>query len=61
LVEHACYALHMVWRLEPESQVQYATFNFHTRLYMLHETNSTIGVMYMVTKDDYAFLVQFAK
>jgi hypothetical protein len=28
---------------------------------MLHKTNSTIGVMFMVTRDDWALSVQFAK
>jgi len=51
----------MVWWLELESQVQYAAFNFHTYLYMLHKTNSTIGVMFMVTKDDYALSIQSIK
>jgi hypothetical protein len=30
-------------------------------VYMLHKTNSTIGVMSMVTRDDYALSIQFAK
>ncbi len=61
LAEHVCDALHMVWWLELKSEVQYVTFNFHTRLYVLHKTNSTTSVMSMVNKDHQALLVQSTK
>jgi len=37
LAGHVCDALHMVWWLKLESEVQYVAFNFHTHLYMLHK------------------------
>ncbi len=51
-MHHICDALHMVWWMELENQVEYGTFKFHTHLYMLHKKNSTMSVMFMVTKDN---------
>jgi hypothetical protein len=61
LVHHICDALHMVWWMGLENQVEYYTFKFHTHLYMLHKENSTMNVMVMVTKDNWAITMQFAK
>jgi hypothetical protein len=52
LVHHIYDALHMVWWMELVNQVEYATFKFHIHLYMLHKKNSTMSVMFMVTKDN---------
>ncbi len=51
----------MVWWMGLENQVEYYTFKFHTHLYMLHKENSTMNVMVMVTKDNWAITMQFAK
>jgi hypothetical protein len=42
--------LHVVWYLEPLTNVEYAAFQFNGHLFMLHKTCATTGVVFMVTK-----------
>ncbi len=51
----------MVQYLEPQTNVESATFQFNGHLFMLHKTCATTCVVFMVIKDDQEIDVQSIK
>jgi hypothetical protein len=61
LANNVCDILHMVWYLEPQTQIEYATFWFNYHLFMLHKTCHVTRLVSMVSRDDWALAFQFVK
>ncbi len=61
LVEDCNDALFLTRWIEPTTHIQYVSFYFGGKLYMLHATNSTTGIVSMETKEICVKVVNFLK
>jgi hypothetical protein len=61
LVEFKFDTLLVVWYAKPTTQMNYVTFCFKEQFYMLHKIDKCIGVMSMVTKEDWVVVCQNVK
>ncbi len=61
LFEHINDKLCLTWCKEPTFQVEYAAFFIGGKLYMLHVTNWTIGVVSLVSKEAWAEIITYVK
>jgi len=60
-VEFISNVLLIVWYPKPTTQMDYAAFCFTEQFYMLHKIDKRIGVVSMVTKEDWAIVCQDVK
>jgi hypothetical protein len=61
MANNMCNILHMVWYLEPQTQIEYTSFRFNHHLFMLHNTCHVTRLLSMVSRDDWALAFQFVK
>jgi hypothetical protein len=60
-VEFKYDTLLIVWYIVPTTQMDYVAFYFKEQFYMLHKTNKCIGVLSMVTKEDWKIVCKYVK
>lgn len=59
LVQNTCDVFHKVWYLEPWTHRKYVVFQFNGNFLMMNKTSPNIGLVFMVIKEDWGFVVQF--
>ncbi len=61
LVQGTSVVIPIMWWIESQTQVEYATFQFIQQLYMFHKTDKSTREVSMVAKGDWAFTCQSVK